>query len=366
MRSLAVEWLKVRAFRNIKEADVTLGPGLNVLRGDNGQGKTNLLEAVYVLATSRSFRTPRLQEAIEVGSEVASVRGQVREDVDVREQSVGLRGGRRLASVDGKRPSSLATYATTTPVVAFHPGVVSLSSGSSSERRKLLDRVALYRSPGSLGNVSDYARAARARQRLLETGGEMARGLDEWEEVMVRRGLAVREARGEAAAQIGAAAEEAHAGIGPAGLRLRADYEPGAPEDAEAFRAALVAGRRKDRARGSAGAGPHRDDLLLRFGDTPVRGMASQGQHRAVVLALALAEMAVIGRGRGVHPVLLLDDVSSELDRDRTAALLSELMRHEGQVLLTTTRPELIEGRGAWGRESRRDFVVVRGEIRAA
>jgi DNA replication and repair protein RecF len=366
MRSLAVEWLKVRGFRNIKEADLALGPGLNVLRGDNGQGKTNVLEAVYVLATSRSFRTPRLQEAIELGGEVASVRGQVREDADVREQTVGLRGGRRVASVDGKRAINLATYATTTPVVAFHPGVVTLSSGSSSERRKLLDRVALYGSPGSLTNVADYTRAARARQRLLEAGGETARGLDEWEDVMVRRGLAVSEARGEAAAQIGSAAVQAHAGIGPSDLRLSADYEPGGPAEAEAFRAALVAGRRRDRARGSAGVGPHRDDLVLRFGETPLRGMASQGQHRAVVLALALAEMAVIGRGRGVHPILLLDDVSSELDRERTAALLAELMRHEGQVLLTTTRPELIDGRGVWGQESRRDFVVVRGEIRTA
>jgi DNA replication and repair protein RecF len=366
MRALAVDWLKVRGFRNIKEADVELGPGLNVFRGDNGHGKTNLLEALYVVATTRSFRTPRLQEAIEFGGEVASVRAQVREDADVREQSVGLRGGRRVASVDGKRVSSLALYATTTPVVAFHPGVVTLSSGSSGERRKLLDRIALYRSPGSLANVADYARAARARQRVLEAGGETARGLDEWEEVMVRRGLAVREARSEAAGEIGGAAAAAHARIGPMELRLRADYEPGAPGEAEAFRAALVAGRRRDRARGSAGVGPHRDDLVLRFGETPIRGMASQGQHRAVVLALALAEMAVVGRGREVHPVLLLDDVSSELDRERMAALLAELMRHEGQVLLTTTRPELIEARGVRGLELRRDFVVVRGEIRAA
>ncbi len=365
MRALAVEWLRVRNFRNIRETDVELSPGLNVFRGDNGQGKTNFLEALYVLATSRSFRTPRPQEAIELGAEVASVRGQVREEGDVREQSVGMRAGRRVASVDGKRASNLAAYATTTPVVVFHPGVVSLSAGSSSERRKLLDRVALYRSPGSLANLADYGRAARARQRVLEGGGETARGLDEWEAVMVARGLSVRAARSEAAAELGAAAEEAHAGIGPVELRLRAEYAPGAPGEAEAFRSALVAGRRRDRARGSAGVGPHRDDLLLRFGETPLRGMASQGQHRAVVLALALAEMTVIGRGRGVQPVLLLDDVSSELDRERTSALLAELMRHEGQVLLTTTRPELIQGAGVWGVESRRDFVVVRGEIRA-
>jgi DNA replication and repair protein RecF len=365
MRSLAVEWLRISRFRNLSQTEIAFGPGFNVLRGDNGQGKTNVLEAAYVLATSRSFRTSKLGELVQTGSDVASVRGQLREDEEVREQSVGLRGGRRLVQVDGARPASLAAYAVRSPVVVFHPGAVALSAGSSSERRKLLDRVALYRSPLSLADGSDYARAVRARQRVLEVGGERARGLDEWEALVVRHGLALSGARADAASELGAAAKAAFAEIGPPGLELSATYERSAPGEAESFRSALVDARPRDRARRSASVGPHRDDLMLCFGDRPVRGMASQGQHRALVLALELAEMDVIRRARGVRPVLLLDDVSSELDRDRTAALLGALQRQEGQVLLTTTRPELIDAERCFGLESRRDFVVVQGDIAA-
>jgi DNA replication and repair protein RecF len=363
MRSLAVEWLRTSGFRNLRQPDVTLVPGFNVFRGDNGHGKTNLLEALYVVATTRSFRTARLAEVVEAGSEVANVRAVVREDGEPREQSVGIRAGRRFATVDGKRAPSLAGYAVRSPVVVFHPGAVALSSGASGERRKLLDRVALYRSPASLTEAADYARACRARQRTLEVGGEGARGLDEWEALMVKHGMAVSAAREEASSELGPAAAEAFGEIGPTGLQLGVEYERSAPREAEAFRSALAGARKRDRARGSSSVGPHRDDLGLRFGERPVRGMASQGQHRAVVLALELAEMEVIVRARGVRPVLLLDDVSSELDRDRTAALLRAIRRQDGQVVLTTTRPELIDAEGCFGMGSRRDFVVVGGQI---
>jgi DNA replication and repair protein RecF len=365
MRALAVEWLQVRDFRNLTNVEIALGPGLNVLSGDNGQGKTNLLEAVYVLATSRSFRTAKIPELVQTGSEAASVRARVVEGGDGREQSVGLKAGQRLVRIDGKRPNGLAAYAVRTPVVVFHPGAVALSGGGGSERRKLLDRIALYRGPASLADATAFARAMRARQRVLETRGESARDLEQWEELVVRHGMAVTQARAAAAAELCPAAERAFARIGPEGARLTSAYRPGAPVDADKFRSALASGRARDRVRRSAGVGPHRDDLVLELAGRSVRGMASQGQHRAVVLSLELAEMEVIADARGVRPLLLLDDVSSELDRGRTEALLSALRREEGQVLLTTTRPELI-GSAFSGLETRRDFAVVRGQIQPA
>src|SRR5262249_13110850 len=149
--------------------------------------------------------------------------------------------------------------------------------------------------------------------------------LEEWEAMVVRHGLAVSEARAAAAAHLGPATERAFGRIGPAGLDVRVAYVRSAPPDADAYRAALPAQRTRDRARGSATTGPHRDDLSLELGGRPMRGRASQGQHRAVVLALELAEIEVIAEVRGVHPILLLDDVSSELDRERTAALFAAL-----------------------------------------
>jgi DNA replication and repair protein RecF len=369
VRPLAVASVSVRSFRNLATVDLTFGPRFNVFAGDNGQGKTNLLEAIYVFATSQSFRTSRPREVVAHGEETASVRGVVREGDEEREQSVGLRTGLRAVRIDGKRPSTLASYAVRTPTVVFHPGAVGLSSGAGAERRRLLDRLALYRAPQSLADGEAYVRAVRARQRVLETRGEQARDLDDWEALMVRHGSAMATARADAAERLGAAAERAFDRIGRRAVEdvgLSVVYVPNAPREPEAFRARLAENRVRDHARGSATCGPHRDDLSLDLGGRPVRGVASQGQHRAVVLSLELAEIEVVGEARGVRPLLLLDDVSSELDRDRTAALFAALRAHEGQVLLTTTRPELIETGLVSRVEERRDFTVVAGTIRPA
>jgi DNA replication and repair protein RecF len=220
---------------------------------------------------------------------------------------------------------------------------MALSSGAGAERRKLLDRVALYIAPASLADLDLYAKALRARQRVLETRGESAADLDGWEELVVRHGMAIASARREAASRISPAVVSAFRRIGPPGLDVELTFVGGAPAEATAFRDELRRRRAQDRARKAATVGPHRDDLRVVLGGYPMRGIASQGQHRAVVLAMELAEIDVVTGVRGVRPVLLLDDVSSELDRERTAALLGALGDHEGQVVLTTTRPEIFE-----------------------
>jgi DNA replication and repair protein RecF len=363
MRSLAVASLSIRDFRNLAKVDLDLGPGFNVLAGDNGQGKTNLLEAIYVLATSRSFRTSRIDELVRAGADTASLRARVVDDGEVHEQSVGMRRGLRAARIDGKRPPSLAAYALRTPVVVFHPGSLELTSGGGSERRRLLDRIALHVGPASLEDAASYGRAMRARQRVLEKRGELAADLDGWEDLMVRHGTALRAARARAADLLVPAAQRAFARIGPEHLALGIRYEPGAPGDEARFRAELAGRRARDRARGSATVGPHRDDLALTLGALGVRAMASQGQHRAVVLAFELGEIEVISATRGVRPVLLLDDVSSELDRVRMQALFASLNDERGQVILTTTRPELIDAAGLSGVDGRKSFRVVGGTI---
>jgi DNA replication and repair protein RecF len=223
--------------------------------------------------------------------------------------------------------------------------------------------VALYESPASLVEGESYQRAMRARQRVLEVRGEGARDLENWEELVVRHGLALTEARAQAAAQLLPKAVAAFVRIGPPGLLLTGRYARSAPLEADDYRRELEHNRTRDRARGSASVGPHRDDLALELGGQTVRGIASQGQHRTIVLALELAEIEVISSRRDVRPILLLDDVSSELDAGRTAALFASLRDERGQVLLTTTRPELIETGVLSGMEDRRDFVVVGGQI---
>ena len=208
--------------------------------------------------------------------------------------------------------------------------------------------------------LESYTKALRSRQRTLETRGAGASDLLEWETLAVRHGMALMEHRAEAAAQLSARALTAFHRIAAPDLTLAATYAPGAPRDAEAFSALLRDKRAMDLRRGSATVGPHRDDLALSISGHPVRGIASQGQHRAVTLALKSAEIDVIGAARGVRPVLLLDDVSSELDRERTAALFAFLRDQEGQVVLTTTRPELID---TGTTVNRRDFTIEKGRL---
>jgi DNA replication and repair protein RecF len=174
VRPLAIEALSIRAFRNLEAVDLAPGARFNVVHGDNGQGKTNLLEAIYVLATSRSFRASKPGDLVRHAAEIASVRARVVEESEAREQSVGLKAGARAARIDGKRPASLAAYAVRTPVIVFHPGEVALSMGAGSERRRLMDRLALYVRPASMDDLDRYTRASRARQRALETRGPTA------------------------------------------------------------------------------------------------------------------------------------------------------------------------------------------------
>ena len=361
MRKLVVSDIAIRGFRNLERVDLRFGERFNVISGDNGQGKTNLLEALYVLATSKSFRSSKPGELVRFGDEVASVRGTIDEDDDRRVQSVGTKAGARIVRIDEKRPATLAQYAVRTPIVVFHPGEIELSMGASGERRKLLDRTSLYISPTSMNELESYGKAMKSRQRTLETRGVGASDLEEWETLAARHGAAVMAHRASASEPIAEHACSAFAQIAAPGLSLAIAYAPSAPRDEEEFRRLLREKRPADLRRGSANVGPHRDDLAISIDGRAVRGVASQGQHRAVTLSLKSAEIDVVGRARGVRPILLLDDVSSELDRSRTAALFEFLREQQGQVFLTTTRPELIDTGGL-----RNDFKVESGRLTVA
>lgn len=362
--SLHIEKLSLRGFRNLASLDLEPARRFNVFAGDNGQGKTNLLEALYLACTTRSFRTSKLAELISHDAELSSVRmGVLEAESSNREQVVGLAGNTRTVKIDGKRPPTLAAYAVRTPVVVFHPGEVALSQGGSAERRRLLDRASLYMEPASLSENESYARSVRERQRALETRGPSARDLEHWEELVVRHGLEVMRVRRRAAEALLESAKRAFGRIAAPDLELRGAYRPSAPEEQVAYLEALGAARTADSRRKSASLGPHRDELVLSLNEHAARGTASQGQHRAIVLSLKAAEIEVIGDARGVRPLLLLDDVSSELDQHRTSALMTFLRDLEGQVFLTTTRPELIDTGPLAGSSERVDFRVVAGRV---
>jgi len=372
MPNLQLARLRVRGFRNLERVDLEPAPRLNVIAGNNGHGKTSLLEAVYFAATSRSFRTHRAAELVRHGAAVASVTARFVELADdlpplAREQTAAVERSRTFVRVDGNRPASLAEFATRSPVVAFHPDELTLSSGPASGRRTLLDRLALFMSPTSADHRARYARALKTRQELLRRAeGELASAeIDAFEELCAVHGAAVTAARSGAAEALTRDLHPAFRRIAAPDLVLEARYAPGGSASVEEARAELARHRRRDAHRPNAGFGPHRDDLALTLGGHPVRVVASQGQHRALTLALKAAETAAIAAARGLAPILLLDDVSSELDPDRTAALFAFLSLAHGQIFLTTTRPELIVTPGL-GSADRRDFQVEGGALRAS
>lgn len=367
-RSLRLDRLAVREVRNLAKADVEPAPRLNVIAGGNGHGKTSLLEAIYLAATSRSFRTASLGEMVRHGAEIASVRARFVEESPegsmAREQTVALQAGRAVVRIDGNRAASLAEFATRSPVIVFHPEELELTRGGASRRRTLLDRLSLFMDPASADHRARYGRALRARQELLRERGIDAVELDAFEELCARHGAALTRARRRAAEALAAEVRGAFAEIASPDLTLDVSFTPGGSEDEEEARTELQRRRRGDARRKSAGFGPQRDDLALLLDGHPARVVGSQGQHRALTLALKAAEAACVAAVRGVGPILLLDDVSSELDRERTHALFTFLGHARGQIFLTTTRPELIEAAHLEPGD-RRDFEVVRGVVTA-
>ncbi len=169
--------LSIRDVRNIASIDFAPSPRLNVVSGDNGQGKTSLLESIYFVATSRSFRTDRPREMLRFGAPAAVVRAGISEDGIRREQRATLTIPTRAVFIDGKKPDTFAAYATRTPVVVFHPGDLTILTGGAAERRTLLDRIALFVDPSSADHRLRYARAARSRQAVLVERGPAATDL---------------------------------------------------------------------------------------------------------------------------------------------------------------------------------------------
>jgi DNA replication and repair protein RecF len=355
--------VSVRAFRNLCALDLEPSAGLNVISGDNGQGKTSLLEALYFVAVTRSFRAEKLEALIQEGQEFASVRARIREGDHLREQRATIGHKDRSVLLDGKKPERLASYATRTPAVVFHPGDLELVNANAAARRKLLDRIALYVDPASSDARLRYTRAARERKVALDTRGPGARELDAFEQVMAEYGARFAQARAEAARRLLFALEPAFSSMADPGLVLKAQYKPGGSEDAAEFGRELAVRRARDARQRSASFGPQRDEIQLAVDGRSARHHASQGQQRILTLALKVAELDCVRDARGAHPVLLLDDVSSELDPARTGAVYAFLRETQSQVFVTTTRPELFPTPGVSGVE-RADWSLVSGALR--
>ena len=361
--ALRLRRLDTLDFRNLARATLEPGHRFTVLFGENGQGKTNVLEAIAVGCTGKSFRTTKLPDLLRTGQARAQLRLRLEEEGEERVHDAIVGAGSRQLRIDGKRPASLAAYALRSPVVVFHPGVLEISQGPGQPRRQLLDRLALHADPSLEEALLGHAKAQRARLKLLLARGAEARELEAYEALIVRHGLRLFEARTRVCTEYLPLAKAVHDRLAPAAEPLTLAYKPREPDEAS-FRRHLEERRTVDAVRGMATVGPQRDDLEISLSERLARGHGSQGQHRTIALALKLAEVELTARLRGVRPLVLLDDVSSELDRARTAQLFEHLAREASQVFLTTTRAELIATPEDLAAGDRVDVEVRAGELR--
>ncbi|MCJ1708456.1 DNA replication/repair protein RecF [Microbacterium sp. VKM Ac-2923] len=360
---MIVEQLGLKDFRNYAGADVALSAGANVFIGRNGQGKTNLVEAVAYLATLGSHRVSSDAPLVRDGTDAAIVRARLVHG----ERSVLLelqlnRQGANKARVNGVnvRTTELPRYA---QVVLFAPEDLQIVRGDPSARRRFADQLIVQRTPRMAAVLGDYDRVLRQRSALLKSArarglrGDSLSTLDVWDDKLITLGTEVIEARLALASALSEPVAQAYAAI------AGADHEPhlswalsvggGDPEEgdsaagggspgplADQFRAALAARRSAELERGLTLVGPHRDDLVLEVRGLPVRGYASHGESWSVALSLRLASAEILrAESRLGDPVLILDDVFAELDAGRRTRL-AELAGGYEQVIVTSAVEE--------------------------
>lgn len=350
---LRFERVVARGWRNLEPFELEPGPRFNVFCGDNGQGKSNLLEALAYLGTLRSFRGAPSDELVRRNEESASLAARINGPPAPRRLEVRVhRGGRaRELALDGKRPRTIAAWVAVCPVVVFHPGDLELAQRGPDARRELLDRVLEEMDPTYATTLAEYQRALRSRNRLLKDGRADRRAITAYDPILAGAGAVLGKARADLVREVAPLTERTFSAIVGEEIPLEVRYAPRVEPAEDAIREALARSLDKDLARGFTAEGPHADDVALQVHARAARHHASQGQQRTIVLALKVAELEVLARRIGRVPPLLLDDVSSELDRTRNRRFFEILARLGGQIFLTTTHPELIlldEGRSDW------------------
>lgn len=335
-----VRELRLRELRSYERARVALGERLTVVHGANGSGKTNLLEALYFGLTARSCRTANDRELLRFGARAARVEVEVRAPDGAHVLAVGYEpGAPKRMSADGAPVERLLDVPFRPLVSVFLPDRLELVKGAPALRRAHVDRLVAGLWPARGEHRRGYARALAQRNALLARigrGGQGREALGTWDLELGRHALALREARAAAIALVAPGVARLARELGLAGeVELRHRPRSHAPTP-DAFAAELAERLAGDLERGFTAHGPHRDEVELRRDGRELRVYGSQGEQRLALLALLIAEREALERERGTPPLLLLDDVMSELDADRRDLLIARVAGR-GQVLVTTT-----------------------------
>ncbi len=347
---MRVQRVTVRDFRGYQAAEADFGPGLTLVTGPNGAGKTNLIEALYFGCTGRSCRTANEREMVRFGARATRVVVAAHGEDGAHELAVGFAPGEpKRMRVDGAAVERLLEVEQRPLVSVFLPGRLELVKGPPSLRRAHLDQFVAALWPGRVASRRAYAQSLAQRNALIARIRSGAAGRDalvSWDVQLARHGTELMADRRQAVDAVSDLFARRCADLGLTGgpaIRYR-------PRSRAAEAADLVAELRErqdsDLERGFTGHGPHRDDVSLLREDRELRAYGSQGQQRLGLLALLLAEREALAVRRHTPPLMLLDDVMSELDRDRRRALVALLRAVGGQSVITATDGDQVPGAG--------------------
>jgi DNA replication and repair protein RecF len=357
--------LKLASFRNLQNVELTPGDKFNVFYGNNGQGKTNLLESIYLLATMKSFKQAKNSELINFGADFALIKGTVERDQVRREISLLLEKQGKKAKVDAKLATRVDDFFGNLNVVLFTPEEIAMVRGGPELRRRYLDRAVFTCDIGYLSAFHAYQKILKQRNALLKTGETF--GLDVWTEQLAQAAVLVVERRCAWLLEIEKLLQRFYSEIAGNDETVQIEYRQQSVDPAayardprQALLSSLKAHEAEERRRATTVVGPHRDDLHFGLNGRSARHFASQGQQRSYVLALKMAEIEYITRCFEAPPVLLLDDMTSELDRERNSNLMEFLQKRQMQVFITTTA---LENVALAASEPVRAFRITAGKI---
>lgn len=345
-----LELIEVENFRNL-ESNVRCGHDLNILVGLNGQGKTNWLEAINILATTRSFKTSRLSEAVRFGEEMAIIRGRVGRTEDIhRDLQAVIQGNSKTFFVNEKR-EPVNTYLSQLHTVVFNADELEVVRGHPEARRRFLDHAIVSIHPPYVQTLADYGRVIKQKNALLQAAQDekisqekAAEQLEPWNEQLITHGARIHRSRLRYVERLNEALENSLFGTERIVMRYASSLEgKGDLSDYEG----LLAERLKLRVQAETAAGysligPHRDDLDIVLDGHDLRKYGSAGQQRSVLLLLQLANISVYHAQQQEYPLFLLDDIDAELDYRRIGQLL-EFLHGKTQTFITTSKESLVE-----------------------
>jgi DNA replication and repair protein RecF len=340
--------LRLRDFRNYPRLDVDFRPGFQVLMGNNAQGKTNILEAIYLMATLRSFRGVGGAQMVRHGQKGYFVGGRVVGQATHEIKMYWSAAERKLA-LDGQPVRRLADYLGTLRAVVFCTEDLQLVKGTGRGRRRFLDLLLSQTHPAYLPLLQRYTRAVRSRNALLKQRQFDPVALDSFSAELLKSGGEITRLRHELIPRFSPLVRLAYRRIAGETEELRLEYQPSVKRD---FTVELAQSAARERSLRTTLIGPHRDDIALLIHDRSAALYGSEGQKRTVAIALKMAQAEYLAGLLGTPPILLIDDVMGELDARRRGGLMPLLERSHrasGQVFMTCTRPDWL---GELGRDA--------------